>query len=147
MTRTVRKITKAPIEGVTVLEGHNLSMALRGTRNNGLSSESFLSFLHLKRLVDGVSMKREEAMKILMDGYGIKVSNDPIRGGHFYKYDKHPSAKQITEKLEAINNEKIELKHTSFMSPEEFYEFTKRMDWDQIEMMAKYLLKETPPKK
>lgn len=147
MTKTTSKIQKAPMEGVTVLEGCNLSTSLKGTRNSGLSSESFLNFLNLKRLVDGIAAKRDESLKVLMEGYSIKLSFDPMRGGNLYKYDKHPSAKAIEEKVEAINNEEIELKHTCFMTLEEFYEFTKRLDMDQVEIMAKFLLKETTPKK
>jgi hypothetical protein len=142
MKKTNKRITTAPPEDFTTLHGVNLSMCLKGTKNTGLSSEAFLSFLSLKRQVDDAARRHQEDVKELMEGYKITTVFRPSEGGHVWDYKKHPKQVEIQKKLDAINNKPIILVESSFIKKEEFFKFTSGMDMDQVSMMAKYLLKD-----
>jgi hypothetical protein len=142
MNKKVAQIKSISLEGVTSMEAYTVSEALKGTRNSGLTTESFISFLNFKRAIDNIATKRQESLKLLMEAYKIKPTPNPLTGGFGYNFVRNPKETEIQEKLDGINAEKNTLTCTvNFMSKEEFFEFTKKLDMDPIALMSKYLLK------
>lgn len=134
------KETKTNPSGATYLEIINVSKALKGTKNSGLSTNSFIEFLSFKRQVDAIVKQRDEDMVQLMEGYNIHPANN-LLGQQHYPYEKHEKRAEIQKKVTAINSQVYNLTTAPFMKKEEFHEFTKGLDMDQVATMAQYLLK------
>jgi len=148
MKSQIKETPKIASKSLTNAEIFTLSFALKNSLNMGLGADSFLNYIELSLKVDEISKARAKAIKLLMNGYGIKEPK--FINGHQlgWVYDKHPKKVEITEKLDAISKVEHLVSPTNFMSGEEFKIFTsagingKPLDMGNVVSLSKILLKQ-----
>jgi len=118
--------------------------------NSGLDADVFLDFIDLKLCVDQIVENRKEAIKILMNSYGIMNPEKHVLANRTevaWSYRKHKKAAEIEVKLAAINKRKVRLSPVKFIPHGQFHAFTTRstgsgpLAFNVIVKLQKYLLK------
>lgn len=120
--------------------------ALSGCINTGLSVDPFLLYIDFTLELDELILKRNDSIKILMEGYS--VNKVPVGSLLNYDYKDHDKKVEINEKLDAINNLSIQLTPANFIPREEFFQFmsnraerARRLSMEEIAALSKILMK------
>ncbi|MGC3945359.1 MAG: hypothetical protein QM762_12735 [Chryseolinea sp.] len=109
---------------ISMYEAYFLQGDINSCAKAGVGADTFLKLIELLSSLEEIGAKRYNAVKAVMNAYGITKPVASAQGGVEWAFKGHPKEQEIVEKVKAVNNQKVTLKPVKFMSAEELHQFT-----------------------